>query len=468
MRRNRQPQDRLEALARQTIREEGLLPPGSRVVAAVSGGADSVALLHLLCRLREEGQIKELFACHLNHGLRGEEALRDEEFVRELCRRRQVPLTVRREEIAAGAKAEKKSLELYARERRYAFFEEEAARLGAKVATAHTLSDQVETVLFRLARGTALHGMEGIRPARGPFIRPLIRCTRQEVEDYCRAWGLRFVTDSTNLQDQYSRNWLRHQVVPALQRQNPDLEHAVERFCRSAAQDEAFLQKLAGEARASLTREGGRLCRKGLMELDPALQGRVLSRLLEEAGAPVGRRQIEDLLRLCRQGSGAQEMGAGLRARASGEELWLEQERSLQEAFCVPLFLGKKELFPGKTMTIRLWNYEEYKKVEKNPCDCLKNAVDYDRIEEIAVVRQRQTGDRVRFAGQNVTKSLKKLFIDRKIPLEKRQRLAILADQEGPLWVEGFGPAQRGAVTSQTRRLLLLRVEDNEEKEGSQ
>lgn len=467
MRRKPQPGDRLELLARQTIREEGMLPLGSRVVAAISGGADSVALLHLLCRLRQEGVLASLRACHLNHGLRGEEALRDEAFVTQLCQRLEVPLTVRREDIAAGAQKEKKSVELYARERRYALFAQEAALHEAKVATAHTLSDQVETVLFRLARGTALRGMEGIPPVRGYLVRPLIRCTRREVEAYCQAWGLDYVTDSTNLEEGYSRNWLRHRVVPALQRQNPDVEHAVERFCRSAAQDEAFLQKLSRQAREELQREDGRLDRQGFLELDPALQGRVLSQLLEEASAPVGRRQVDDLLRLARQGSGAQEMGFGVRGRADGTRLWLEKEQPLQPEFCFPLFLGKKELFSGKSMTILLWNYEEYKKVEKNPQDCLKNAVDYDRIEEIAVVRQRRTGDRVRFVGQTVTKSIKKLLIDRKIPLAARQRLVILADKEGPLWVEGFGPAQRGAVTERTQRLLLLQVEDNEEKEGS-
>ena len=177
----------------QTIAEYGMLKPGEPVLVALSGGADSVALL---LSLRELGY--PVRACHLHHGLRGGEADRDERFCRELCAQKGVRLSVRRVDAAAYARETHESVETAARALRYAFFRETAG--GSKTATAHTADDNLETMLFHLARGTGLDGLAGIPPVRDGIVRPLITCTREEVEAFLAARGQGFVTDSTNLE----------------------------------------------------------------------------------------------------------------------------------------------------------------------------------------------------------------------------------------------------------------------------
>ena len=208
--------------ARETIAAYGMLAPGERVLAALSGGADSVALLLVL---RELGYT--VSACHLEHGLRGAEAERDAAFCQDLCDSLHIPLFVKHADTAAHAKETRQSIETAARALRYAFFAEVLAQTGIpKVATAHTASDNLETVLFHLVRGTGLDGLCGIPPVRDQIIRPLIACTRDAVEAELARRGQPFVTDSTNLSDHYTRNRLRHAVVPVLQSLSPHAEQA--------------------------------------------------------------------------------------------------------------------------------------------------------------------------------------------------------------------------------------------------
>ena len=208
-----------------TIEKYEMIGQGDHVCAAVSGGADSAALLAFLLSLREPMGLT-VTACHLNHCLRGAEADRDEAFVRELCQRWQVPLTVERVEVAELARQEHLSEETAGRKARYALFERLHRETGCKVATAHTLSDNMETVLFSMARGTGLRGMCGIQPVRDYLIRPLIAVTRQEVEAYCAENGIGFVTDSTNFSEEYTRNRIRLRLIPELYALNPALPEA--------------------------------------------------------------------------------------------------------------------------------------------------------------------------------------------------------------------------------------------------
>ena len=189
---------RAKALA--VIREEGMLCPGDMVLVALSGGADSVALLHLLLSLKESLGLQEIAALHVNHRIRGEEADQDEAFVQSLCGAWHVPLEIVRREVALLAQEQGKGLEETGREVRYAALEEAAGRMGetCRIATAHTLSDNIETVLLHLCRGCGIHGLTGIPPVRGRVIRPLLCCSREEIETYCREHSLSFVMDSTN------------------------------------------------------------------------------------------------------------------------------------------------------------------------------------------------------------------------------------------------------------------------------
>ena len=228
-------------------KRQGLFKPGDRVIAACSGGADSVALLLFLLRCRRELSI-EVLATHVDHGLRGEASQEDARFVARLCQKKGVELFLY-DARRAGVTIPDHPGEDWARRLRYAWFDELAAREEAKIATAHTLSDQAETVLLRLARGTGLHGLGGIRPQRGVYRRPLLCLSRAETEAYCAALGQRYVQDETNDTGLYARNRVRQGAVPALQSVNPSAERCIARLC---AQMQELDSWLTGEAAALL------------------------------------------------------------------------------------------------------------------------------------------------------------------------------------------------------------------------
>jgi tRNA(Ile)-lysidine synthase len=219
---------------------EGLLQPGAplRLAAAVSGGADSMALLLLLRQLQPRFGYT-LSACHVNHGLRGQSADRDEAFVRAECARLGVPLRVFHAAELASPPAH--AGEDWARRLRYTAFAQLQGQGIDAIATAHTANDQAETLLLRLARGTGLHGAGGIRPRRGCYLRPLLCLSRAETEAVCRAAGQPWVTDETNDTDAYARNRLRHSALPALESTNAAAVQNLARFCEKAARADAYL-----------------------------------------------------------------------------------------------------------------------------------------------------------------------------------------------------------------------------------
>ena len=198
-----------------TIENHGMLQKNDRVIVALSGGADSVTLLDILNSVKEKYNLT-IFLAHINHGLRGDEADRDENFCRELSQKYNAEIFVKKANVKELAKQQKISEELCGRNVRYSFFEELADKLNAKIATAHTASDNAETLLFNIARGSSVAGVASIPPIRGRIIRPLIEVTRTRIEQYCSEHNLNYVTDSTNLTDDYTRNNIRHNVIPLL------------------------------------------------------------------------------------------------------------------------------------------------------------------------------------------------------------------------------------------------------------
>ena len=221
---------RMDEALLDNCRRQGLFKSGDRVIAACSGGADSMALLLFLLRHRRTLEI-EVLATHVNHGIRGETARRDADFVADFCRRNGVELFLY-DAVQEGIEVPPRPSEDWARGLRYGWFDELAAREEAVIATAHTMSDQAETVLFRMARGTGLHGLTGIPPRRGCYVRPCLCLTRADTEAYCAALGQHYIRDETNDQDVYARNRIRHDAIPALQYANPAAERSIARLCR--------------------------------------------------------------------------------------------------------------------------------------------------------------------------------------------------------------------------------------------
>lgn len=264
-----------------TIRRYNMLSEGDNVIAAVSGGADSIALLHSLYALSDELHIN-LSACHINHNLRGEESLRDEKFVRSFCDERKIPLSVFSIDVM-GSLGKHESVEERARKMRYECFSRLCKEKNARLATAHTASDNVETVLINILRGTGTKGLSGIPPVRDNIIRPLLRCTREDIESYCDMNSLSFVTDSTNLSDDYMRNRLRHNVIPVLKEFNPSLSEGIARMTASVYDDNSYLNEAASDAKNQCRLDDG-YSSIGLSGLHKALLSRIISDILSENG----------------------------------------------------------------------------------------------------------------------------------------------------------------------------------------
>ncbi len=265
------------------IREFDMFVGKDSVVAALSGGADSVSLLLALSELKDTFGVT-LSACHFNHGLRGGESDRDERFCAELCERLEVPLFKGRADVKALQKKHE-SVEECARRVRYAFFDEVKRKAGenAVIATAHNCDDCAETVLLNLMRGTGLKGLCGVPPVRNGIVRPLIRCTRQEVERFCDEKGERYVTDSTNLTDDCTRNKIRHIILPEMKKINSSLLYTMSRMIDSLREDCAYLDGIAKEA-LDAARTGKGWDAKALSELPRPIKSRAVREILSDGG----------------------------------------------------------------------------------------------------------------------------------------------------------------------------------------
>lgn len=420
-----------------------MLKSGDKVIVALSGGADSVALLHSFNSVKELYNVT-LYACHLNHMIRGEEAERDEQFVRDLCANMGVELFCKSVDVPEIAKEKKQSLELTGRNARYDFFEELSLSLNAKVATAHTASDNVETVLYNLTRGTSLSGLTGIHPLREYIIRPLIFCTREEVERYCEENLLSFVTDSTNLTDDYTRNNIRHNVVPVLKGVNPDVSIAVSRMCDTLTDIKIYLDKISSKEIKNCETEFGYDTRK-LLSLDKAVLTNSLCMLCKNCEADVSHRHIELIVKALENG-GSVDLGNQKRAVCKQGVLRIIDSLNSNEE-------PENEIEFLNSGFAKYISKEELKNINKK---LLNNCINCDIITDSTVLRTRKEGDMFTLSGRNVTKSLKKLFNELKIPAEKRSKLKLVANGNTVLWIEGIGVSKQGLADKDVAGAYLV------------
>ncbi|MBQ2286862.1 MAG: tRNA lysidine(34) synthetase TilS [Clostridia bacterium] len=428
-----------------TAIERFSLLSADNITVALSGGADSVALLHALCTLKDKLKIN-ISAAHLNHMIRGDEALRDENFVKQLCGDMNVPLICESIDVPAYAEKNRLSIETAAREVRYAFFE----RINTGVvATAHTASDNLETVLFNLARGTGLNGLCGIPPKRSIYIRPLILVTRDEVEAYCAENCLSYVTDSTNLSDDYTRNRIRHTVIPVLKSVNPSAEKTVARTVVSVREDEEFLNACADNYLSANFKDG-------FLTVDSAVPPSVLKRAIKKYAEYIVPDLRLDSLHLnsiysVSVNGGRTSLPCDCIAEAKNGRLSVKNKLSN----------GKKTVFNVSTA---VKDNTFFKNGEKVNNLLLNNSIDCDKIVGESVLRTRLPGDSVRLAGRGCTKTLKKLMNELKIPNELRDSVPVLADDDGVIWVYGAGTASRCAVNEKTEKVMIITVSDVQNK----
>ncbi len=429
---------------RKTITKYDMLQAGAAVLAGVSGGADSVALLRVLLELKEEYDL-EIAAMHLNHGLRGEESDRDERFTAELCDKLGVECVCGHADVKRLAKEKGLSTEEAGREARYAFFERERARRGehAVVAVAHTLDDSAETALLNLARGSAMRGLCGIPPVRENLIRPLIECERKDVEAYLAGLGQEYVNDSSNDGDGYARNRVRHGAVPVLLSVNPAYLRAALRSMDALRADADYLDKLAaGELERIKLPDGESFDRQAFLELSAPLRMRILLALLLRRDIPADSARLARLDDLITAGSGAEQLSGSLRFYVSKKRFRIEAE---------PVILDKK-------LRLVYMNDENCEENMKSREKLLNNALDCDKIVGILFERKRLPGDRLRPVGRGCTKTIKNLCQEAGVPAAARSRLPVLADDLGPVWVLGFGADERTAADSTTKRAVVVEI----------
>ena len=438
------------------------------VCAAVSGGADSMALLHLLLRLAPRLQLT-VTVCHVNHGLRGASADRDEAFVREACARLGVALTVYHP-ADVGFTVPEAAGEDWARRLRYQCFARQLEAGADWIATAHTASDQAETLLFRLARGTGVHGAAGIRPVRGRFVRPLLQLTRADTEGYCAAVGQGFVTDETNLSPRYARNRLRQDAIPAMQQANEAAVPHLAAFCdRMARLDAYFSAKgecLLQEAAApGGTAEDGPWQLAVLRAAEPLVLETALHRLVSPA-----RDAEEKYIRLlagCVAKGGAVQVTAAVRFAARGPLLYrlCAQTPPAPPVPPRPLAEGEYDFPGGYRVRVRLLPVCERENIQYVHKKDLKNRADYAKLSMLTSLRTRCPGDRFQPAGRNGTKTLKKLFNEEALSPQQRLQLPLAAQGSRVVWLWGHGVCEGIAPDNTTKQIVLFEQCEQEEEQ---
>ncbi len=435
---------------KETLQKFSMLCDADEILVGFSGGADSTALIHALISLSDEFGFS-VSAAHVNHCLRGEESDRDENFVRDFCDKYSIKLTVLNIDIKTGASEARKSIEEYAREVRYDFFNSLCGE-KTKVATAHNLNDCEETLLFNLARGAGLKGLSSIPPVRGSIIRPLIDCSRDEIESYCKVNNLSYVTDSTNLTDDYTRNKIRHNIIPLLKEINPAFDLSALRCVSSLRDDDEYIRKNADILYVDSKLDFGFNADK-INTADKVLKTRVISKILhEKCGVLPERKHIELVCGILN--GGKTEVLCGETIVVRNGVLYFISDLAKNSVI-------KKEInFIDGT-----WSDDRIK-IEINS-DCIQkvykelvlSTFDYDKIKGNLTLRKRNDSDKITLPVRKVTKTLKKLFNELKIPPEERDNIVIFSDDEGIVWIEKIGCDKRVAPDKNTKtyaHVLLL------------
>lgn len=437
-----------------TISKYDMLSPSDSVLVGLSGGADSVALLVCLTELGYN-----VSAMHINHNLRGEESDRDERFCVELCKNLGIHLTVKSVDVKGYCQGNKLGIEEGARKLRYSFF---STAKTDKICTAHTLSDSVETMLINLIRGTALKGLCGVPNKRGNIVRPLIDCTREEVEAFLSERNIGYVTDSTNNSNDYTRNKIRHLVVPKLaeisKEQNGSLYQNISKTLNSIKLDEDYLSTEAENLLKRAQTDDDAFDYEVVFSSHEAVLNRMLIMLLKRYEVVVSAAKLEDLKRACEEGKKIN-LKKNVYASVKSGKLIITGEKEKPQVYFKEISFENtdkvSEFFLDRMVKICLIEKDSKESNVHNMFT--KKDIDYDKIKGKIFLRNRKSGDKIRLAERGLTKSLKKLF-NESIPLEERHKVAVLSDDDGVIYVEGFGVDERVSADENTKRILEVEI----------
>lgn len=480
------------------IDDYGMIMPGEHIIVGVSGGADSMCLLEVLRRFAEKESWK-ITAVHVHHGIRGQEADEDEQFVEQFCRQRGVSYESRHFQVPLEAGLAGEGEEEAGRRLRYQAFEEIRQRLGAdKIALAHHRDDQAETVLFHLIRGSGLKGLCGMQPVNGNKIRPLLNVRKKEICCYLEAFGISWRTDQSNFSEQYARNHLRLRILPLLEQVNAGAAENISRAAGHLSETEEYMRKQTEEAAIRLG-----LCRKeGIWKKEPLYIGKkeyeqeaylIRKRVLYDGLCSIAgsRKDLQECHVLSIDGLFSKQAGKrillpyGMQARRDSFGVWLERRcGELAETVEMPLFsraermqvpggtgknsqgflLSGRKKMPkqGKILEWKLFYQEKNAIIPKNN---YTKWFDYDKISCAALFRTRRAGDWFVMDSSGRRKKLKQYFIDEKIPSKQRETTLLLVDGSHVIWIVGGRISEEYKVREATRMVLELRIVSDEKRQ---
>jgi len=445
---------------KKTVDKYKMLSNGDKVLAAVSGGPDSVALLIGLLGCVDEYNLK-LYIFHLNHQLRTG-GRRDAEFVSRMGLNYKVPVTIESVDVGDFCRRNRYSIQEGARVVRYELLDETARKIGArKIATGHNADDVVETFLMRLLRGSGLQGLTGIPPIRdGKIIRPLIETSRVDIEEYLSLNNIEYVIDETNLSDKYWRNRVRHHLVPALERQNPDYVADISRTCEALREEESYLSGAASKIYNQLaSRYSNEIAfnTEDLRKIEPAIGYRLLwlaVRDLDIGGRGVALRSLRELWKRLQGDFTSCDLSAriGVCLERGQVVIFLRDLEPLKETELV--IDESVEVAPDIRIALRLGGRGDFSSAENR----FTAFADADKLSWPLKVRNFQPGDRFIPLGMKGKKKLHDFFIDGKVPRRLRRRVPIVADGQGIIWVGGYRLDERVKVTKKTTKIAIIKM----------
>lgn len=414
-----------------TVKKYNMLSKGDRVLIGVSGGADSIALLEFFVSVKEKYDL-DICVAHIEHGIRGEDSVNDAEFVKNYCKKLGVNFYLKAIDAPNLAKKAKMGVEEYSRMARYDFFNTIECD---KIATAHNLTDNIETLLFRLARGTGLKGACSIPAVRGKIIRPFIEVSSGEIRKWCNDNNIPYRVDCTNSDSAYSRNLIRLEILPLFEKLNANYQDNIENFISDVNEDYAFIDDYVKSIYPVIVKNNEIDLTK-LNELDLSIKKRILIMFFDENGYSLSRIHLQSVIDITLK-SGKSQIKENVFAISAKGKIRIAKFNDL----------NKKDEFVTKIL-----NIDEFK--DKNIdfyCDC-------DKIVGNIIIRAKQAGDRIKPAGRNVSKTLKKLFNESAYPIEKRDKKIVVCDDFGIVGVIGLCADERVKVDSNTAKILTIKL----------
>lgn len=432
-----------------TVSKYNMINKTDSILVGLSGGADSVCLLLNLLELGKTMGIN-VSAVHIHHGIRGKEADRDAEFCKRLCEGLDIEFRIEYVDAVSFAKQNKLSVEEGARELRYGVFKKYSD--GKKIAAAHNLSDNAETMLINIIRGTGLKGLCGIPAVRDNIIRPLLFTSRQDIEVYLKQKNQEYMTDSTNLSSDYTRNKIRINIIPEILNINNSFYKTSARNKIILEQEESFLEEYSQEAYRSAQTVSGLIISK-LLDMHPAVRSRCISIFIKNNGLTISSEKVNDVISILPEGKINYSKNVYITAKSG--ILSIEKETKYPPVN-KKFDLGETSFY-DKTVMSEIISSEKFNKNDFVHKNFANYYADYGKIQGDVVIRSRCNGDRFKLPSRDFTSSVKKL-LQAEIPKQERQKLVFLEDRDGVIFIERFGFTERVKADCDTKEVLLLTI----------